>query len=227
MSLLVPVSSVPPAPPALLLEGERTEGRKKREVLHLFRCYTHTHPAGAGTTLKGKRKKKADTNDGQKDKTAQAGEGNRRTSRTNLHGEMDLNSTGHTPKPHNTLQRGTGEELGTDGGLVGEEGKTTRTIKLKGPSSTLDNRALCPKRDRSQIQPHAHKQLFKFHRIRCTICSTSPENQKEKGPHLESVCLPEWWFMRHGYVYLCLISKTEAAVKRFLIVRHGCKHEEM
>ena len=42
MSLLVPVSSVPPAPPALLLlEGERTEGRKKREVLHLFRCYTH------------------------------------------------------------------------------------------------------------------------------------------------------------------------------------------
>ena len=30
-------------PPALLvLEGERTEGRKKREVLHLFRCYTHT-----------------------------------------------------------------------------------------------------------------------------------------------------------------------------------------
>ena len=31
-------------PPALLLlEGERTEGRRKREVLHLFRCYTHTH----------------------------------------------------------------------------------------------------------------------------------------------------------------------------------------
>ena len=31
-------------PPALLLlEGERTEGRKKREVLHLFRCYTHTY----------------------------------------------------------------------------------------------------------------------------------------------------------------------------------------
>ena len=29
-------------PPALLfLEGERTEGRRKREVLHLFRCYTH------------------------------------------------------------------------------------------------------------------------------------------------------------------------------------------
>ena len=86
-------------PPALLLEGERTEGRKKREVLHLFRCYTHTHPAGAGSTLKGKRKKKADTNDGQRAKTAQGGEGNRRTSKTNLHGETDLTKTEHTPKP--------------------------------------------------------------------------------------------------------------------------------
>ena len=49
--------------------------KKKREVLHLFRCYTHTHPAGAGSTLKGKRKKKADTNDGQRAKTAQGGRG--------------------------------------------------------------------------------------------------------------------------------------------------------
>ena len=47
-------------PPALFRKGE--DGRKKkREVLHLFRCYTHTHPARAGSTLKGKRKKKADT----------------------------------------------------------------------------------------------------------------------------------------------------------------------
>ena len=32
-------------PPALVLglERERTEEEKKREVLHLFRCYTHTH----------------------------------------------------------------------------------------------------------------------------------------------------------------------------------------
>ena len=37
----------------------------------------HTHPAGAGSTLKGKRKKKADTDDGQKAKTAQGGEGER------------------------------------------------------------------------------------------------------------------------------------------------------
>ena len=32
-------------PPALVLglERERAEEEKKREVLHLFRCYTHTH----------------------------------------------------------------------------------------------------------------------------------------------------------------------------------------
>ena len=70
---------------------------------------THTHLAEAGSTLKGNRKKKADTNDGPTDKTAQGGEGNKRTSRTNLHRETDLTSTEHTPKPHDTLQRGTGE----------------------------------------------------------------------------------------------------------------------
>ena len=105
-------------PPALVLglERERTEEEKKREVLRLFRCYTHTHPAGAGSTLKGKRKKKANTDDGQKARTAQGGEGNKRTSKTNLHGETDLTKTARTPKPHDTLQRGTRGELGTKWG---------------------------------------------------------------------------------------------------------------
>ena len=52
-----------PVAPCIVIRVRKGEdkGRKKREVLHLFRCYTHTHPAGAGSTLKGKRKKKADT----------------------------------------------------------------------------------------------------------------------------------------------------------------------
>ena len=37
--------------------------------------HTHTNPAGAGSTLKGKRKKKADTDDGPTTKTAKGGEG--------------------------------------------------------------------------------------------------------------------------------------------------------
>ena len=35
--------------------------------------HTHTDPAEAGPTLKGKRKEKTDTNDGPTDKTAQGG----------------------------------------------------------------------------------------------------------------------------------------------------------
>ena len=84
--------------PLRYLERERTEGRR-REKFYICLDVTHTHPARAGSTLKGKRKKKAKTDDGQKAKTAQGGEGNRRTSKTNLHGETDLTKTEHTPKP--------------------------------------------------------------------------------------------------------------------------------
>ena len=66
--------SLPPCISIMIRKGEDRR-KKKREVLHLFRCYTHTHPAGAGSTLKGKRKKKANTDDGQKAKTAQGGRG--------------------------------------------------------------------------------------------------------------------------------------------------------
>jgi len=95
--------------PLRYLERERTEGRK-REKFYICLDVTHTHGRSRVNPeiLKGKRKKKAETNDGQKAKTAQ-GEGNKRTSKTNLHGETDLTSTEHTPKPHDTLQRGTGD----------------------------------------------------------------------------------------------------------------------
>ena len=87
-------------PPALLLlEGERTEGRKKREVLHLFRCYTHTHTRPEpGQPWKAKERKKRTQTTGKGPKQRR-GEGNRRTSKTNLHGETDLTKTEHTPKP--------------------------------------------------------------------------------------------------------------------------------
>ena len=84
------------------------------QMLHT--THTHTRPAGAGSTLNGKRKKKAATNDRQKAKTAQGGEGKKQTSRTKLHGEMALTNAEQTLKPHNTFQRGTGENLGTKWG---------------------------------------------------------------------------------------------------------------
>ena len=94
-------------PPATRFKKGEDRRKKKREVLHLLRCYTHTHPARAGSTLKGKRKKKADTRRANGQKQRRGGEGNRRTSGTNLHGETDLIKTAHTPKPHDTLRRGT------------------------------------------------------------------------------------------------------------------------
>ena len=79
--------------------------------MHLFRCYTHTHPhpAGAGSTLKGKREKKEDTNDGQKAKTGKGTNGPPEPTYT------AGTSTEHTPKPHDTLQKGRGEIRGQMG----------------------------------------------------------------------------------------------------------------
>ena len=102
-------------PPALFRKGE--DGRKKkREVLHLFRCYTHTHTRPEPGQPRKARGRKKRTHDGQTAKTSAGGEGNRRTSGTNLHGETDLTKTAHTPKPHDTLRRGTRGKLGTKWG---------------------------------------------------------------------------------------------------------------
>ena len=115
----------PPGTPVTPCFIKRREERKiKKEKFYIYldsdvtrtHTYTHTHTPGRsrvnGSTLKGKRKKKADTNDGQKARTAQGREGNKRTSKTNLHGETDLTSTGHTPKTHDTLQTGTRGRIG-------------------------------------------------------------------------------------------------------------------
>ena len=93
-------------------EGEKKE---KGEVLHLYRCYTHT-PGLSRANPERQEEEKSGHKWRAKAKTAQEGEGNERTSRTNLCGETDLTGTGHTPQPHDTLQRGTGEELGTEWG---------------------------------------------------------------------------------------------------------------
>ena len=115
----------PPTPPGprwppalnLELERERTKEEKEREVLHLFRCYTHTHtPGRSRVNPERQEEEKSGHTTGKRPKTAQGGEGNRRTSGTNLHGETDLTKTAHTPKPHDTLRRGTRGKLGTKWG---------------------------------------------------------------------------------------------------------------
>ena len=103
--------------PALKLERERTQGRTREKFyiyLDVSHTYTHTHtPGRSRVNPERQEEEKSGHRTGRRPKTAQGGEGNRRTSRTNLHGETDLTKTAHTPKPHNTLRRGTRGKLGT------------------------------------------------------------------------------------------------------------------
>ena len=104
-------------PPALGLKREKTE-RRKREKFNIYLDVTHTHThtrPEPGQPWKARGRKKR-THDGQTAKNSAGGEGNRRTSGTNLHGETDLTKTAHTPKPHDTLRRGTRGKLGTKWG---------------------------------------------------------------------------------------------------------------
>ena len=95
-----------PQAPCIRFKKGEDRRKKKREVLHLFRCYTHT-PGQSRVNPERQEEEKSGHTKGKRPKTAQGGEGNRRTSGTNLHGETDLTKTAHTPKPHDTLRRGT------------------------------------------------------------------------------------------------------------------------
>ena len=141
----------------LELERERTKEEKEREeVLHLFRCYTHT-PGRSQVNPERQKEEKSGHTKGKRPRTAQGGEGNRRTSGTNLHGETDLNKTAHTPKPHDTLRRGTRGELGTKWGLVDETQKPKQVIKNQDSVPKPRSRALCHSRPVVNSCPNWHK----------------------------------------------------------------------
>ena len=103
-SLMEPHMSSPS--PCTRFKKGRGQKEEKREVLHLFRCYTHT-PGQSRVNPERQEEEKSGHTKGKRPKTAQGGEGNRRTSGTNLHGETDLTKTAHAPKPHDTLRRST------------------------------------------------------------------------------------------------------------------------
>ena len=120
----------PPALLWILLERERKEERK-REKFYIYSDGTHTHTRPEpGQPWKARGRKKRTQTTGQRPKQRR-GEGNRRTSGTNLHSETDLTKTEHTPKPHDTLRRGTKGELGTKWGTSWWQTKETKTIRLK------------------------------------------------------------------------------------------------
>ena len=95
-----------PSPCIKIRKGE-DKGRK-REKFYIYLDVTHTHtPGRSRVNPERQEEEKSGHTTGRRPKTAQGGEGNRRTSGTNLHGETDLTKTAHTPKPHDTLRRGT------------------------------------------------------------------------------------------------------------------------
>ena len=97
-----------PVAPCIEIRIRKGEDKgRKREKFYIYLDVTHTHTRPEpGQPWKARGRKKR-THDGQTAKNSAGGEGNRRTSGTNLHGETDLTTTAHTPKPHNTLRRGT------------------------------------------------------------------------------------------------------------------------
>ena len=103
-------------PPALLLrlERERTEGRK-REKFYIYIDVTHT-PGRSRVNPERQEEEKSEHRRRAEGQNRAGGEGNKRNSKTNLHGETDLTKTAHTPKPHDTLRRGTRGKLGTKWG---------------------------------------------------------------------------------------------------------------
>ena len=85
------------------------------QMLHTTHTHTHARPEpGQPWTARGRKKRTQTT--GKRPKQRRGGEGKKQTSRTKLHGEMALTNAEQTLKPHNTFQRGTGENLGTKWG---------------------------------------------------------------------------------------------------------------
>ena len=99
------------SPPASFTEG------RKRQKFYIYSDVPHTHtPGRSRVNPERQEEEKSGHKRRAKGQNSAGGEGNRRTSRTNLHGETDLTKTEHTPKPHDTLRRGTRGKLGTKWG---------------------------------------------------------------------------------------------------------------
>ena len=94
------------------------------------------------------------------------------------------------------------------GGLVGNRQGNKKTIVKQQDSvpKFLNVVRFFPAPGPCSSQPQGHKTASKFQRIRCTICLTSPDNQKEKRPHLKDVCLPF-----HNDLTWCRVTAKVAA----------------
>ena len=72
-------------------------------------------------------------------------------------------------------------------------------------------------------QPQGHKTAFKFHRIRCTKCLTSPDNHQKEEYH---TC-KTWACLIQFHVVLPDVAVKMLQNKRFLNVRYGFSLQRM
>ena len=86
---------------AAMPPARRRREKKKKERFYIYSDVTHT-PGRNRENPERQEEEKSGHTTGRRPKQRR-GEGNRRTSGTNLHSETDV----HTPKPHDTLRRGT------------------------------------------------------------------------------------------------------------------------
>ena len=116
ISLVASLDTVPVKCCVPLHYLKREKREEKRRKFYIYPDVTHTHTRQSRENPERQEEEKSGHTTSKRPKTAQGGEGNRRTSGTNLHGETDLTKTAHTPKPHDTLRRGTRGKLGTKRG---------------------------------------------------------------------------------------------------------------
>ena len=109
-------------PPPALLKRERKEERKG-EKFYIYSDVTHTHTnththtrPEPGQPWKARGRNKADTDDGQKAKTAQGGRGTNGPPEPTYAAKRTWPKQSTHLKPHDTLRRGTRGELGTKWG---------------------------------------------------------------------------------------------------------------
>ena len=96
-----------PGDPACFININRKReerGKKKREVLHLFRCYTHT-PNRSRVNPERQEEEKSGHKRRANDQTAQGGRGTDRPPEPTYTAKRTWRKTGHAPKPHDTLRR--------------------------------------------------------------------------------------------------------------------------
>jgi len=152
----------------LLNRDPRRGTQKKRE-----RANTNTNTPGprSGQTLKGQEKRKAEA-DGHGTRPAEGGR-RKRLNQPNTAKTYAYLGT-HRTRPtmgreKNAWNRGANRELK----LVNRKKQRLNGIQFFPKESCVT-----PSRERCQVKPCGHKQLFKFQRIGCTTCSTSPDTKE-------------------------------------------------